>query len=81
MVAKKLVEVAFVEVDCRAVKFWRVVDEVWRAFKKLERPPVAVRLVPIESAPVEVALVLVALRPVKFCKVEEEFTWSCPGKI
>ena len=27
MVAKKLVEVAWVEVDQRAVKFWRVVEE------------------------------------------------------
>ena len=31
VVAKKLVEVAFVEVDWRAVKFWRVVEEFARS--------------------------------------------------
>ena len=38
VVAKKLVVVAALEVELRAVKFWRVVEPVARMFARVARP-------------------------------------------
>jgi len=55
VVAKRLVVVAFVVVELSPVKFWRVEEPVTRRFESVERPPVAVRVVPTLREPVRLA--------------------------
>jgi hypothetical protein len=55
-VAKKLVVVAFVLVEFRAVKSRRVVEPERSRFESEVRPPVAVRVVPTVSDPVRLAV-------------------------
>jgi len=59
VVAKKLVVVAFVDVELSAVKFWRVEEPVTRRLERVERPPVAVKVVPTASDPVKLAAELI----------------------
>jgi hypothetical protein len=84
-VAKKLVLVAWDEVELTAVKFWRVVDPVSWRFESVVSPPIAVRVPARFVVPptakevetyevVEVAFVEVEVRAVKFCKVEDALT-------
>ena len=56
MVANKLVVVALVEVEFKAVKFWRVDEAFNKRLERLVKPPVAVRVVPIASEPVKLAV-------------------------
>ena len=53
--AKKLVEVALVEVEFSAVKLSSVEEPESRRFDKLVSPPVAVKLVPTVREPVKLA--------------------------
>jgi len=55
VVAKKLVVVAFVDVELSAVKFCKVDEPVTRRLERVERPPVAVRVVPMVREPVRFA--------------------------
>ena len=67
LVKNEPVEVAFVVVEFRAVKFWRVVEPVCKAFEKVESPPVAVRVVPtVKVEPTARAPVVVELVEVEF---------------
>ena len=84
VVANDVVEVAFVVVELRAVKFCRVDDPVVKIFENVPRPvevilpteliAVAKRLVEdavVANDVVEVALVVVEFNPVKFWRVDE----------
>jgi hypothetical protein len=68
------VEVALEEVLLRKVIFWKVEEPVTRALPKVPKREVT-KFPPTLREPVLVALVVVALIPVKFCKVEEPFAW------
>ena len=83
VVAKKLVVVALVEVDCRAVKFCKVEEPLERRLATVAKPvavmlpteEIAVAKKLVELAVVEKKLVVVAELPValtkvKFCRVE-----------
>jgi hypothetical protein len=84
------VVVAALEVEFRAVKFWRVDDEFALKLEKVPRPeevicpPIAVekkRLVEeavVLKKLVEVAEVEVEFEAVKFCKVVEARVWRAP---
>ena len=50
------VEVAFVVVEFKAVKFWSVVDPDINKFESEVRPPVAVKVVPTAREPVKLAV-------------------------
>lgn len=89
-VAKREVEVAFVDVLFNAVKFWRVLEPVTRRLARLPSPLMKVlpkvAKVPkrfVEDAVVAkklvvVALVLVEFNAVKFWRVEEPSERSVP---
>ena len=75
--AKKLVVVAFVEVELREVKFWKVLEPVTRRFESEVKPPVAVS-VPVKFAAEEMVwpftvpeVMLPVLREVEKRFVEE----------
>jgi hypothetical protein len=77
VVAKRLVEVALVEVELRAVKFWRVDEPVTRRLERVVRPLVTLR-VPVRLAALEIVwpfivpeVMLPVLREVEKRLVEE----------
>jgi hypothetical protein len=63
-VVKKLVEVALVEVELIAVKFWRVDEPLTKRLERVAKPPVAVR-VPVKLAALEIVWPLILPEVIK----------------